>query len=300
MAREDDGVCAARERCRSQFGQVGEVPSLVVSDGGLMNRNTSRLVLSAALLVALTGAGCSDDGPVTSAPPATSAATNRSDDLDGYCNATLVLDQAFGLLDEPDTEALADLRPLVDEVVSLAPGMLADEATIFAEAFDEVLRTGDFAAMETPEMVAADEAAHAFDVAECGFETVDVVAADFSFDAELPTGSGRYSLEIVNEGEEIHLAEVARLRAGETGTAEEVFAEVGRAADPEAAFGERFERVSGLFLAPGDRDYLLLDLTPGQYILFCPIPIGSTAGNEVEGDGPPHFVQGMVEFIDVT
>lgn len=264
-----------------------------------MNRITAHTVLSGALLVGLTGAGCSDDEPDTDTSTATSAAANGPDELDAYCDATLALDQAFGLLDEPDAEALAELQPLVAEVVTLAPDELADEATVFEEAFDEVLETGDFAALETPELATADEAAHAFDVAECGFEAVDVVAADFSFAAELPTRPGRYSFEAVNNGEEIHLAEVARLRDGETGTAEEVFAEVGQADDPEAAFGERFDRVSGLFLAPGDGDYQLLDLTPGQYVLFCPIPVGSTAANEFEGEGPPHFVQGMVEFITV-
>jgi hypothetical protein len=114
-----------RERCRSQFGQVGEVPSLVVSDGGLMNRNTS-VSSQRSAPVALTGAGCSETDPSPAPLPHISGhqQVRRPDQM--QCNPS----SAFA--STSPTRALTDLG--ARRWWCPCSGMLADEATIFAEA----------------------------------------------------------------------------------------------------------------------------------------------------------------------
>ena len=38
--------------------------------------------------------------------------------------------------------------------------------------------------------------------------------------------------------------------------------------------------------------------TPGNYAVVCFVPVGSVG--ETEGDGPPHFTEGMVHEFTVT
>lgn len=248
-----------------------------------MHRTLTR-TMTAGLLAAGIAAGCSGGEPAAA-------------DLADYCDATVEVDLAFGALGEPDQDAVAALRPQLERVVALAPEELAEAAEVFQDAFDRAADDGDFSGFETPELAEADATAHAFDLANCGLEAIDVTAADYRYTADLPSAPGRYSFEVTNEGDEPYLAVVARLHDGETGTAEEVFAEIGAIEDPEqaeATFDERFDQVAATFVEPGGGDYQLYDLEAGQYILFCPLPVGG-----FDGDGPPHFVEGMLDFFEI-
>ena len=70
------------------------------------------------------------------------------------------------------------------------------------------------------------------------------------------------------------------------------------AIEGEEDFPKSFDQMVSIWTAPGDSDYGMGELTPGEYVAFCPIPVGSTADGE--GDGPPHFAQGMVETFTVA
>jgi hypothetical protein len=271
----------------------------------LMNRSTACAVL-AGLLVTV-GVGCSDDDEegATSEPSTTLEAT--TDDGDGggdaelaaYCEADLALDQAFSQLGDPDQASLAALAPQVDELLAIAPDELADEVQVLGEAFHAAADDGDFAVFESDETAEADASVHAFDLANCDFTPAPVTAVDYEFTGDLPTEPGVYSLEAENTGEEAHLFVLARLRDGEEGSAEEVFQSIADSPDAEAAFGEHFDELGGPFVTPGANDYALLDLEAGQYVLLCPLGVGSTPDVGFEGDGPPHFTQGMLRFFEI-
>ena len=167
------------------------------------------------------------------------------------------------------------------------------------EGFDAAATEGDFEAFESEDFGAADDEVHAFELENCEFERFDLTATDYAWDGELPTTAGRYSIDLSNDGEEGHVVVIGRLNDGVTGTAEEAFAAVSEAPDPESAFGESFTEVPGPFAVPGDSEYAYTDLEAGQYVLLCPIPVGSTVDVGFEGSGPPHFTQGMLEFFEI-
>ena len=67
----------------------------------------------------------------------------------------------------------------------------------------------------------------------------------------------------------------------------------------EVAKGDRFAFDRDKKGAVFDADHGLVDLAPGEYIAYCPIPSGTT-GEESAGDGPPHFTQGMLAEFTVS
>ena len=52
----------------------------------------------------------------------------------------------------------------------------------------------------------------------------------------------------------------------------------------------------------GDESLLISDFGPGDYAALCFIPSGTMMhdGEEMPGDGPPHFIQGMKTEFTVT
>ena len=260
------------------------------------SRPFGRLVLAGGLLIG--GAACGDDADggadAGSAESGTSTSAAAAD-LTAYCDSVLELDQAFARLEDFTPEALATVVPLVEATVDVAPAELAEEAPVLLTAI-EAAAQGDFSVFEDPNFEAASSTVHTFDVEECGFQPIDIEAVDYGFEApDLPTEPGRYSLELTNSGEEFHVLGLARLRDDRDGTAQEVF----EAATDEAAFEAAFEQIGGIGVGPGDDEFQLVELTAGSYVVFCPIPVGSTADADFEGAGPPHFTQGMVEFVEI-
>lgn len=54
-------------------------------------------------------------------------------------------------------------------------------------------------------------------------------------------------------------------------------------------------------LAPGDSDYVVVDLKPGRYIATCFLPKGATSMDDMgSADGEPHAALGMVQESTVT
>jgi hypothetical protein len=49
------------------------------------------------------------------------------------------------------------------------------------------------------------------------------------------------------------------------------------------------------FAPPGEEDFLVADLEPGDYIVLCTVPVGPTST-----DGPPHAMQGMVAELTIA
>lgn len=245
------------------------------------------LALVCAGLLAVGAVGCGSDDEATT-----------DDDRAAYCRDVIVLDQMFQNFDAEDATgfeaALAASEPVMDRVVAAAPEQLADEYTVVSTAFGEVVDTGNPEPFFTPEVDAANDAVHADNVASCGWTVAEITGEDFKFTGTFPSEPGPVSFDFVNTGAEAHALIVARKLDDVAGSALDAF----NALESEEAFATAFEQTASVFAEPGDAAYGLADLEPGEYLAFCPVPSG-TAGEASIGDGPPHFVHGMVTEFTV-
>ena len=128
----------------------------------------------------------------------------------------------------------------------------------------------------------------------CDVTTYDVTAVDYGFEG-LPEelSSGYTVVEFTNGGQEMHEMFALRYNDDTTETIDELF---------ELPEGEAFSKitpVNAAFAPPGESSTVSLNLTePGRYAIVCFIPVGSVG--EAEGEGPPHFTQGMLHEFTVT
>lgn len=253
------------------------------------------LAAAGVLVVGLAACGSDDDD----AADATGSAPDTTSDLAAYCSDVIVLDQMFQNLDAEDPPAfeaaLAEAVPVTERIVAAAPAELEDEYAVISTAFSAVVDTGDPGPFFTPEVDAADDAIHAHNLANCGWTVAEIAAEDFKFAGTFPSEAGQVSFDMANTGVEAHVMVVARKLDEVQGSALDAFT----ALESEEAFSTSFEEAAAVFAEPGGSAYGLLDLEPGEYVVFCPVPMG-TAGEDSVGDGPPHFTQGMVTSFEVS
>ncbi len=116
---------------------------------------------------------------------------------------------------------------------------------------------------------------------------ITIKADDYSFDASDRIEAGLVKVNLVNNGQEPHHAQLVRLNEGVTlDQFQAALQEGGEGAFPLIAF------VGGPGLDdPGLDSQVTLDLAPGQYILLCFVP---------SHDGVPHLAKGMVRPIEVV
>ena len=280
-----------------------------------MHRHWLRTGLVAAVAVTVfAAAGCGDDDDEAEGSPSEDASTAEesqgseepADDDAAYCEAAL----AFATAPPPDidfatatpAEMAAGLQaygtdvmqPLVDDVIESAPEELADEAEVLQGAVDEMKSTGDFTAFETPEVSEADATAHAFDLENCGWQSVELATVDHAFEDFPDTvDAGVTSFDFTNEGEEVHELAVLRKSDGVTDTADELLAM------DEAASADKVTLLGvGGPIAAGESQYLIVDLEPGDYIATSFVPVGMTS-LDAPTEGAPQFTEGMVHEFTV-
>lgn len=266
--------------------------------------------LAAAAVLALVAAGCGDDDDADtgSADESGSASETADADVTAYCDAVLAIETA----PEPDidfetmspeeqaeaakTYATETLKPLVDEAVAVAPDELATDVEAASAAVDEVATTGDFEALDGPEASAVFDRIHAFDVENCDWNTQDVTAVNYAFEGlpdELPAGVTNF--EFSNDAEELHELILVRKNDGVTETAQELLAL------PEEEAMSKVTDVASAFAPPGQNEYTVADLEPGEYIALCFIPTGMTSEEAPPPEGAmPHAMQGMVAEFTVS
>jgi hypothetical protein len=201
------------------------------------------------------------------------------------------------LAEELNTQEELPTAEQLSAYAELAPPELADDVATFIAAFEAA--DGDFGAVfSDPAAGSAIEAITAFEAESCGLEgggpdqdpsvteidpsatRVDVTASDYHFDLELPTDPGRFSFVMQNEGAEVHLMVLAELEDG--ASLEEAMASEG-----ETGVVQFFESD---IAPPGMEAVVTADLTPGRWVLVCPIP---------NGEGVAHAELGMVHEFTI-
>ncbi|MBE7555936.1 MAG: hypothetical protein HS126_33195 [Anaerolineales bacterium] len=116
---------------------------------------------------------------------------------------------------------------------------------------------------------------------------ITIKAFDYSFAVPDQLEAGLVKINLVNDGQELHHAQIARLNEGIT---LEQF-QTALQQDPEAAF-PLITFVGGPGVVdPGRQAQVTVELSPGQYVLLCFLP---------SHDGVPHLAKGMLKPIEVV
>lgn len=143
---------------------------------------------------------------------------------------------------------------------------------------------------EAPNSAATDTAgAVATTAAATAANVVHIVAKDFSFESPAQIPAGLTTLHLMNEGQEIHQAQIIKLTEGKTF---DDFTAAMKAMKPGAPPPSWIVATGGPNAAgPGGTAAVTSTLEPGNYALVCFIP--ST-------DGVPHAMKGMTRGLVVT
>jgi hypothetical protein len=238
------------------------------------------------VFVAVAGlAGCGDDDDAANAADAT--ATSDA------CASLVEFNTVAAGTEDTDTstpdgakEFGTQLAPLWEKARDAVPASAADDAQAVTDAIDD-LQNGDDAAFNADATFESYSNALTAAIGSCDFATQEVAAVedggDYSFEG-LPSelDAGVVAITLDNDaGAEPHVMIVYRKNDGETRSAEELLA---LPEDEGAAAGNE---VGAVFAGPGSSSVGLVSLTSGDYVYFCPIPIGGA------DDAPPHFAHGM-------
>jgi hypothetical protein len=241
------------------------------------------------------------------------AAEGEEVDIEAYCEAIVDIET----IPEPDVDfesmseeqiqeevatfATEEMLPITERIAANTPEEVESEVGVLIDTIEEIAETGDFAAFESPEVEEASETVHDFDLESCGWGEAAVEATDYAFEGIEDTyEAGVVSFDLTNGGEEMHEMGIFRKNDGVTESFDELLA-----LDQEEAEAKATDVTFVEPTAPGDSDYSVVDLEPGEYMAVCFLPVGATpelfeaveSGEQAPPEGPPHFVQGMkVEF----
>jgi len=277
-------------------------------DGGHGGRSrVPRALLGVLAVTTLVGVACGDDddaAPATtvaaatatttgaSAAPATTGADGAGADFDktAFCDAFMETNMVGAAVGDPDADPVAVATALLEpakRAQAAAPPELADELTKAVGLLEQAVATKDGSLLEQADPTASNE----WTVANCGWTKVAVTAEDYHFTGVPDTlEAGDYTFEMTNKGKEFHVLVIVKRKDGVTDSFEQLLS------DPS---GEgKVETLLGVAAPPGVPGAGSTHLDPGEYLVLCPIPIG-TAG-DTEGTGPPHFTAGMQQVLTVT
>ena len=258
-------------------------------------RRISAAVLALALTAGLAACGDDDDGDVA-AGDSPSAATADAASLKTFCDAVVTLDAQplpGGPGQQPDAAAIkAAFAPMVDAletIESSAPEAISLDVAVLLGATKKAAETGEMVEVDAPNIIEAQGKLHAAVGTDCGFQNVAVTARDYAFSGIPSTlEAGESYFELSNGGKEFHELVVVRKKATTTESFDQLLA------DPAQAFS-KVDFLGVTFAAPGQTSGITADLTPGDYLAICFIPV------EAEGEnGSPHFLHGMKAEFTVS
>lgn len=276
------------------------------------------LAITAAMVATAVSACDSDDADNRgnrAAQEPTTTATPPGPELARYCEAAVRLETApqpdvdFGTLSPEQQKDLLrqyfnqTIQPLMAPVVANAPAPLKADTGTVAGASEKVAATGDFDAFEAPKVKAAERRIHGFELEHCRWARQDVEGTEYAFQGvSTRAAPGAASFEFANTGTEMHELQIVKKRAGVTESFDRIL-EL-----DEAQAETKVDMVAGVQpIRPGDRDYAVVNLERGEYLIVCFLSEGATpaafealeSGGELP-DGPPHFTLGMKNTITVA
>jgi hypothetical protein len=261
--------------------------------------------LGVLAVTALIGVACGDDdddaAPSTTAAAATATAgggapappgAGAAADFDktAFCTAFMDANMAGAAASDPDADPIAGATAILEpakRAQAAAPPEVAEELAKAVTLLEQAVETGDGSLIEQADPTAANEWA----AANCGWTKVAVTAEDYHFTGVPDTlEAGDYEFDLTNTGTEFHVLVIVKRKAGVTDSFEQLLS------DP--AGEDKVETVLGVAAPPGPPSSGSVRLEPGEYLVLCPIPVGTTG--ETEGSGPPHFTAGMQQALIVT
>ena len=244
-----------------------------------MTRLNHRTILAAGSTALLLLSACGSDDNSSSADAEACDAWIAAD--------TSVINYLFTGEGDVDT-----VNAALDAAIAAAPDGFVDTVTELKSEAQPQFEDPESDASDKTLQLYADAIAWAGE--NCDVETLDVTATEYKYDGvpdELTTGY--HVLNFANEGQEQHEMFAFKINDGVTESLDELFAL------PEDEVFGKITPVNATFAFPGKSDTGSWNLaTPGNYAVVCFISTGSVG--ETEGDGPPHFTQGMVHEFTVT
>jgi hypothetical protein len=228
--------------------------------------------------------------PATTAAPAATAAAIASFDKAGFCHAFLAVQMAGSAAGDPDADAAATAKAYREPAraaAALAPPELAAELAHSVELLQQAATSGDGSLVQE----AFPTATTAWTSTNCGWTKVTATAEDYHFrgiPADLTAGD--YEFDLSNTGKEFHVLLIAARKAGVTDSYDQLLG------DPAAM--SKLDTVLAVAAAPGASASNVTQLDPGEYVVLCPVAIGSTG--DTPGTGPPHFTAGMRQSLTVA
>lgn len=250
-------------------------------------RRTTGVIVTLAL--AATATACGDD----------------EDDTAEACDAWVDVERAFNI-DEDLPGGITALEAFVEDV----PSDVSDDV----EPLITMLRDDPEAAFESDEIIAAESVGDDYALGNCGDTVVEVDAVNYAYTG-IPTtiDGGRVVFELTNHSQtgEFHEALLLRRDDDDTTTAHDVLA--AGLSDP-ITVTNTFEALAPFTIVAislvepdgGDTtDVFVADLTPGDYILACLLPVDSPdlLGDYFNGEeiaGERHFDEGMFTEFTVS
>jgi hypothetical protein len=253
-----------------------------------------------AMAVSLSMFSCTDDeGDADGQASPSSRATDAA-----FCTAWLdmtphLTENLTAEQDGDNTAVTGRMRDLLSPTTP--PTEVAEAADYVLEAVTDAAE-GDRASYDLPEMRTSADEILAWTHDNCGFREVEVTYRDYAY-VGLPskTPAEPTSFAGVQAGDEPHLMQIHRLRPGVEGTPEEVLTRARQASIPSQALAEMTEIVAvGAFTDFDDETgHMLIDLTPGSYLVICPIPTGIGRDRVPPEHAQPHFYEGQVGSFTV-
>ena len=271
------------------------------------SRSRAFIAVGALLALGLLGAACgSEDDSVDAAAQTDQAAEQADTSAAEFCDTILGIESTFAAGPEVDFESASEeeiqaaleefsgvVEPLLQDAEENAPEEVAGSVDVGVAHVRQALETGDESALETDEFRQAEKEIDEWTFDNCDVERVDVAAVDYGFEGvpETIPADTTVGFNYSNEGNEMHEMILLRKNPDTTESAEELLRMPERKAMNKVAF------VGASWAPPGQSDASFMQLEAGDYMMVCFIPTGTT-GEGQEGDGPPHFTEGM--FTEFT
>ena len=252
------------------------------------------------MVIALLLSGCTDDGDGDREQGQDRGGAGPRPELTDFCVRSLQTETYpepgvdLGRLSPPEQTAVvkgyaSGLVAQAERVREVAPEQIRTEVHVVVDAMARIRDTGDFKVLEEERVVAATRRVHEFQLESCGWARQDVTAVDHAFRRMKDSvPGGPRSFELKNEGQEPHEIVILKINDGVTDPLDKLL-EL-----PREQLGMRVANVGSASAKPGDRTFVVADLTRGRYGMVCFIPTGGAS------EGPPHFTRGMQAEFRVT